>query len=244
MTTTSHLGPFANCMKIVVGGEKKITFPPIQKAMRKLILNMQVSLDGYIEGPNGDMSWIKTDDVEQWDDLFDMLENVDLLLLGRVMFPEYRDYWKNALTDPKASANEVRYAQFAAKTPHIVFSNRMQNPDWSNSTVVRGHLNTEIKKLKSQSGKDIQVVGGARLAASVIEGGLVDEYRFTVNPSLLGGGKSLFQQQHSRHSLELISTKTLSSGRLIVRFHEKLLVPKSFHRVGSSNPIGSQHHDH
>lgn len=207
--------------------------------MRKLILNMQISVDGFIEGPQGDMSWIKTDDLDQWDDLFDMLENVDLLILGRVMFSEYRDYWKNALTDPKASASEVRYARYAAKTPHVVVSTRMQNADWSNTTIVRDHLNTEIKKLKSQPGKDILVVGGARLAASVIEGGLVDEYRFTVNPSILGGGKSLFQQQHSRHNLELISTKTLGSGRLIVRFNEKLLVPKSFHRVSSSNPIGS-----
>ena len=211
--------------------------------MRKLILKMQVSLDGFIESAKGDMSWMNTDDPDQWDDLFDVLENVDLLLLGRVMFPEYRDYWKNALTDPKASVNEVRYAQYAAKTPHIVFSSRMQNADWSNSTVIRGHVVGEIKKLKSLPGKDIQVVGGAGLAATVIEGGLVDEYRLTVNPTILGGGKSFFQQQHSRHSLELISAKTLDSGRLIVRFKEKLLVPKAFHRVSGGSPVGSQHHD-
>jgi dihydrofolate reductase len=120
----------------------------------------------------------------------------------------------------------------------------MHNPDWSNTTVVRGHVNTEIKKLKSQAGKDILIVGGARLASSVIEGGLVDEYRLTVNPCILGGGKSLFQQQHSRHNLELISTKTLDSGRLIIHFREKLLVPKSLHGISSGNPIGSQHNDH
>jgi dihydrofolate reductase len=211
--------------------------------MRKLILKMQVSLDGFIEGAQGDMSWLNTDDPDQWDDLFDMLENVDLLLLGRVMFPEYRDYWKNALTDPKASANEVRYAQYAAKTPHIVFSSRMQNPDWSNSTVVRGHVVGEIKKLKLLPGKDIQVVGGAGLAATVIEGGLVDEYRLIVNPTILGGGKSFFQQQHGRRNLELISVKTLDSGRLILRFKERLLVPKALHRVSSGSPVGSQHHD-
>src|SRR5689334_19531297 len=116
--------------------------------MRRLILAMQISFDGFVEGPHGDLSWIKTDDEKQWEDTFEMLQTVDLLILGRVMYPGYRDYWKNALHDPKASANEVRYANFAASTPHIVFSTRMHNPDWSNTSVIRGNVVEEIKKLK------------------------------------------------------------------------------------------------
>jgi dihydrofolate reductase len=186
--------------------------------MRKLILSMQISLDGFIEGPHGDMSWIKTDDEEQWEDTFEMLQSVDLLILGRVMFSDYRDYWKNALNNPNASANDARYARYAADTPHIVFSSRMHNPDWSNTSVVRGNVIEEIKKLKAKPGKDIYVVGGARLAATVIEGGLVDEYRLTINPSIIANGKSFFQQQHSRRNLELISSKSVKAGRLIVRY--------------------------
>lgn len=186
--------------------------------MRKLILSMQMSLDGFVEGPHGDMSWVKKDDQEQWEDTFDMLQSVDVLVLGRVMYPAYRDYWKHALVDPDASAEEVRYARFAAETPHLVFSNRMQNPDWSNTTVIRGHVLEEIKKLKSQTGKDIYLVGGARLAATAVEGGAVDEYRLTVNPCILGNGKSFFQLQHIRRNLEHLSSKTLRSGRLIVRY--------------------------
>jgi dihydrofolate reductase len=211
--------------------------------MRKLILSIQMSLDGFIEGPQGDISWIKTNDDDEWEDYFDMLQSVDLLVLGRVTFPDYRDHWKNALTSVQASANEVQYAQYAANTPHIVFSSRMHNPDWSNTTVIKGNVIGEIKRLKAQPGKDIQVVGGARLAATVIEGGLVDEYRFVINPVILGNGKSLFQEQHGKHNLDLVSSKALQSGRLIVRFARKLLVPKSVHGIASSHTITPPHHN-
>ena len=91
--------------------------------MRKLILAMQMSIDGFIEGPNGDMSFLETDTTDLWGDLFGMLPDIDLLLLGRVMYPGYSGYWKDCLTNPgKHSAEEVKYAQWADKTQHVVFS--------------------------------------------------------------------------------------------------------------------------
>jgi dihydrofolate reductase len=85
--------------------------------MRKLILSMQVSLDGYVEGPKGDMSWMQTDDDESWKNLFEeLVNNVDLCLLGAGMWVEYRDYWKKALAEPaNFSQHEVAYAKFAEK---------------------------------------------------------------------------------------------------------------------------------
>src|ERR1700712_417296 len=145
--------------------------------MRKLILSMQVSLDGFIEGENGDVSWIKHDDDEQWESLFEMLDSVDLFLLGRVMYPDYRDYWINALTDPKASKNELEYARLADKTQHIVFSNTIKDSGWHNTEIVSGSAVEEVRKLKEQPGKSIEVVGGAMLATALIDAGLVDEYR-------------------------------------------------------------------
>jgi dihydrofolate reductase len=186
--------------------------------MRKLILSMQVSLDGFIEGPNGDMSWLHKDDKEQWQDLFEMLQSVDLFLLGRVMFPDYRNYWKQALTNPQASPNEVAYAQLAEKTKHIVFSATMDEPAWENTQIINGDVAEEIAKLKKQPGKDIQVVGGARLAATVIEAGLVDKYRLIINPVIIGSGKSFFRDQRSKHLLELTGTKLLASGVMIARY--------------------------
>jgi dihydrofolate reductase len=189
--------------------------------MRKLILSMQVSLDGFIEGPNGDMSWLIKDDEELWLDLFEMLGSVDLLLLGRVMFPEYRNYWKQVLTKPGSPSNEVAYAQLAEKTNHIVFSNTMKDPEWTNTKIINGRVSEEVAKLKNQTGKDIQVVGGAKLAATVIEAGLVDEYRLRINPVIVGSGKSFFKDQNTKRFLELISTKKLKSGIVIARYKVK-----------------------
>ena len=182
---------------------------------------MQISLDGYVEGPNGDMSWMQMDDEEQWQEVFEMLQSVDLMLLGRGMFADYRNYWIQALTNPKASANEVAYARLAENTKHIVFSGTMTDPEWSNTEIMKGDVADMIGQIKKQPGKDIYVVGGARLAATVIEAGLVDEYRLTINPVIIGSGKSFFRDQHSKRVLEPIQTKVQKSGVILANFKAK-----------------------
>src|SRR5712671_1488632 len=126
--------------------------------MRKLILSMQISLDGFAEGENGDMSWMKTNDEEQWEDIFELLKTVDLFLLGRSMWPDYRDYWKLALTNKSASASERAYAELAEKTPHIIFSRTIQDSGWHNKLINHGPVAEEVKKLKLQPGKNIEIV--------------------------------------------------------------------------------------
>jgi len=182
---------------------------------------MQISLDGFVEGPGGDMSWLLKDDNDQWQDLFEMLQTVDLFLLGGGMFPDYRAFWKQALTNPQSSANQLAYAKLADKTKHIVFSRTMKDAGWANTQVVGGPLPDEIAKIKATPGKDIQVVGGAKFAAAIMDTGLVDEYRLRINPTILGGGKSIFRDQHWRYKLELIGAKTLKSGVVIARYRTK-----------------------
>jgi dihydrofolate reductase len=186
--------------------------------MRKLILSMQVSLDGYIEGGNGDMSWLQRDDPEQWKDLFEMLESVDLFLLGRVMYPDYRDYWILAPMNEKASSNEKKYAQMAEKTDHIVFSNTLKESGWDNTRIISSPVAEEVKKIKQVKGRDIQIIGGAKLAATLLNAGLVDEYRLTVNPVILAKGKSFFNQSTLHSRLELLQAKTLKSGVVILKY--------------------------
>ncbi|HEY5745608.1 MAG TPA: dihydrofolate reductase family protein [Chryseolinea sp.] len=189
--------------------------------MRKLILSMQISLDGFVEGPGGDMSWLLKDDGEQWQDLFEMLQTVDLFLLGGGMFPDYRAFWKQALSNPKSTPNQLAYAKLADKTKHIVFSNTIKDPEWANTQIVGGSVADEIAKIKAMPGKDIQVVGGGNLAATVLDAGLVDEFRLRINPTILGGGKSIFRDQHWRYALELMGAKTLNSGTVIARYRRK-----------------------
>jgi dihydrofolate reductase len=188
--------------------------------MRKLILCMQVTLDGYVEGPKGDMSWMQPDDDEAWDDLFGMLSNtVDLFLLGRGMWPEYRDYWKKALAEPdKFSVNELKYAQLAERTQHVVFSKTLKNSGWENTCVNHGNLAEEIKKIKAGKGKAIQIVGGADFAAALIDLGVVDEYRILLNPAIVGGGKSFFHQLKNRQNLQLTDVKKLSNQVLVLNY--------------------------
>lgn len=181
--------------------------------MRKIILGMQVSLDGYIEGPNGAMDWIAYNDNEQWQSLFNQLRSVDTFILGRVMYPDYENYWDSVLNNTSSgSKNEVEYAQFAKKTHHIVFSKTLEEVKWENTQIVKNDIKDEVLRLKQQSGKDIVVLGGAKLASSFIKHDLVDEYRLIVNPVILGGGKFLYQDLGKRTDIKLVKANPLKSG--------------------------------
>ena len=196
--------------------------------MRKLTLSMQMSLDGYIEGPAGEMDWFLPDD-ETWTEMFDFFKSIDTVLLGAGMYPGYADYWRRVLSDPQAQPNEVQYSKLAGKTEHIVFSKTLTkidpkapgdyNGEWKKNTrIVKGDVKTEVPKLKhSGSGKDIVLYGGASMASSFIELGLVDEYQLWVNQIILGGGKSLFQKV-TKHPLKLIGSKTHKSGVVLLRY--------------------------
>ena len=187
--------------------------------MRKIIAALQVSVDGFIEGPNGEMDWLMTTDEEMWKELFEMLDHIDTLILGRKMYPLYEQYWKSVLANPNdplpengsfASKDHVAYAAFADKTPHFVLSKTLDKVAWKNTQIIRQV--DEIKDLKNKRGKDIYAVGGATLISSLMNLGLIDELQLRVNPVILGGGKALFKDVKERHSLKLLSAKSLKSG--------------------------------
>jgi len=187
--------------------------------MRKIILAMQISLDGFVEGENGDVSFLNTDDHSLWEGVFKMIGNVDTCIMGRVMFPVYRDYWTGCLKPgTTATADEVKYATWADKTQHIVFSKTLKDPQWQNTKVVSGPVVDEVKKLKNSPGGDIYVVGGAMLARTILDAGLVDEYRFTIAPALIGKGKSLFDPLTRIHKLKPVKTEQLKSGSIVLNF--------------------------
>ncbi|MBB5396738.1 dihydrofolate reductase family protein [Mucilaginibacter sp. AK015] len=188
--------------------------------MRKLILSASISLDGYVEGPNGDMSWMQVDNDQEWDDLFESLNKVDLFILGSGMWTDYSSHWKKQLVDPGAPANEVKYAKIADKTPHIVFSKTLKDAGWDNTTINNGDLAAEVEKLKEQPGKDIMTFGGAKFVASLLDSGLVDEYRLAINPAILAGGKSSFNLLKKSQKLQLESVKQI--GQLVVLTYKQL----------------------
>lgn len=189
--------------------------------MRKLIASLQTSLDGFIEGPRGELDWAMEDDAETWAELFPMLESVDACVLGRVMYPDYERYWRAVLADPAgplpetgkaATENEIAYARWADRTPHFVLSRTLADVAWPTTRIVRDV--EAIRSLKRQPGKGIYAVGGATLVSGLLNEGLVDELRLLVNPLLLGDGKALFKDVKERHELKLVAARPLGRGKV------------------------------
>ncbi len=181
--------------------------------MRKIIAALVMSVDGFIEGPNGELDWVDT-----WEDPFDLLPQIDACILGRGMYPGYEQYWGAILANPGgalpftgkvASEGEIAYARFAERTPHIVLSRTLDNVAWKNTRIVRDV--EEIRRMKQQNGKDIHAVGGATLVCSLMNQRLIDELRLVVHPILLGGGKALFKEVKERHALRFLGAKPLKS---------------------------------
>ncbi|TMI27364.1 dihydrofolate reductase [Candidatus Bathyarchaeota archaeon] len=185
--------------------------------MRKIILAMQVTLDGFVAGPKGELDWL-ADDEEQGKDLFRMLRSADTFLLGRAMYPGYAKYWRSVLANPAAKKGELKFARIAEKTPHIVFSRTMKKADWKNTRIERRGASEAIRRLKQRAGKNMVVWGGARFASSLIGLGLVDEYRLLVNPVILGKGKPLFRSMNERRRIKLVDAKKFRSGIVLLRY--------------------------
>ena len=188
--------------------------------MRKIIAALQTSVDGFIEGPNGEVDW-----VESWENPFDLLPQIDTCILGRGMYAGYEQYWRAVLANPKgilpftgkvATEGEIAYSHFADQTPHIVLSKTLDKVAWKTTRIVRDL--EEIRSLKQQPGKDMYAVGGATLVSSLMNLGLIDELRLIVHPLLLGGGKALFRDVKERHPLKLLRTEPLTSGNVSLTY--------------------------
>jgi len=184
--------------------------------MRKLISGMQISVDGKIGGPDGYADWIG-----EWSDHYDIMPQVDTCLLGAGMYPGYEQYWTAIHTHPTEptpmtgklpTPAEIEYARFTARTPHYVLSTTLSAVLWPQTSIVR--TLAAVTALKQQSGKDIYLVGGARIVASLLDAGLVDELRLAVHPLIVGQGLALFGAAEQRRALELRDVKQLESGRV------------------------------
>ena len=182
---------------------------------RKLILSMQITLNGYVSDLNDEADWLISND-EEWEDHFIDINSADTFLLGRKMYPLYSKYWQSVLHNPD-KPNELKFAKLADKTQHIVFTRGDFKPDWEN-TRVANDLPAEVERLKKENGKNIIAWGGANFASNLIDLGLVDEYRLELNPTLLTNGKSLFNHLDQRKKLKLIASKPLKSGLVVLRY--------------------------
>ncbi len=176
--------------------------------MRKVFWQMMVSLDGFMEGPNRELDWhVVDEDFARY--VADMLSSIDAILLGRVTYQLFADYWPSS-TDPEARMmNEL---------PKIVFSRTLQKVEWKNSRLVKENIAEEIARLKRQPGKDLAIFGSADLASTFMRLGLIDEYRIFVNPVVLGSATPMFKDIKDKAALKLLKTKMLRSGVVILYY--------------------------
>src|SRR2546423_10256633 len=183
--------------------------------MRKIILMMSVSLDGFIEGPNREIDWHLVDD-ELHRHFNEQLAAMGAVLEGRVTHELMAGFWPTADADPSSTGPMVEFARIWRDMPKLVFSRTLERADW-NTTVVRELVPEEIMELKAQPGGDL-VVGGADLAAAFIRHDLIDEYRLYVHPVGIGQGKPLFQPSDTRINLRLAETRTFGNGAVLLRY--------------------------
>src|SRR5438874_10925942 len=179
--------------------------------MRKVIVTMWVTLDGFIAGPNDDMSWVRVDDaMGTYED--NLVSSADTLLLGRVTYQSFAGSWPYVPDNPHASEGEKEYARKLNAMRKIVFSKTLPTVEWNNSSLMKEVLPEAITKLKQEPGREMLIYGSASIVRTLTNHGLIDEYQLLVHPVVLGSGKPLFQDIRDRRKLQLVKTKTFSSG--------------------------------
>src|SRR5258706_1454946 len=185
--------------------------------MRKLKLKVQMSVDGYVAGPNGEMDWMTwnlDDKLLQY--INSLTDTSDTILLGRKMTDGFVTYWTNVLTTPESP--EYSFAKKMVDTKKVVFTRTLVKSTWANTVLAKGNLTDEIAKLKQQDGKDIVVYGGAGFVSSLIKEGLIDEYHLFVNPAAIGNGMTIFKSLDKTQKLSLLKATPYDCGITVMHY--------------------------
>jgi dihydrofolate reductase len=186
--------------------------------MRKIKLQMQITLDGFVCGPNGEMDWMVWD----WDEVVknyvtELTNSADTFLMGRATGEGMAVYWPTVASNPESCEEDKWMAQQLNELPKVVFSKTITHIDWWNVRVAPD-IEEEVKELKREPGKDILLYGGAGVVSSFIDQNLVDEYHLFVNPVLIGKGKAIFSAVQKDFRLKLIGTTESATGIVILTY--------------------------
>ena len=182
--------------------------------MRKLILSINVSLDGFADHT------VAIADDELHDYYRKELEHTSIALFGRVTYQLMERYWPHAHEDPAATKADRAFAERFNAIPKIVFSKTLQRAEWNNTSLNKGDMVEEVRRLKAQPGKPLSI-GGISTAQALMRHGLVDEYFLAVHPIVVTSGRRLFEKIGEPKNLELIDTRTFRSGVVVLHYKVK-----------------------
>lgn len=185
--------------------------------MKKLKLQVQMTVDGYIAGPNGEMDWITFN----WDDALkeyvtELTESMDQIVLGRKLAQGFIPHWASVAQNPDHEEHlaGVKFTE----TPKVVFSKTLTASEWDNTVLATGDLVAEITRLKNQEGPDIIAYGGATFVSNLIKHNLIDEYHLFVNPAAIGHGLPIFQGLEDKQNMKLVKAIPFACGIVLLNY--------------------------
>ena len=182
--------------------------------MRDVILNLATTLDGFIEGPKGELDWLVRDETLDFGDILnDILSDKDIIFYGRVSY----DKWGNFQPDKNASQKIKDAYKLLHSKQKYVFSKTKRDND-TDAVFIHSDIKESVLEIKKQSGKNIWLYGGGKLTTTFLNLDLIDEYRLAVHPVILGKGRPLFQNIEDRHKLKLVDAKGYSSGVTLLTY--------------------------
>ena len=189
--------------------------------MRKLKLQVQMSIDGYIAGANGEMDWM----IFNWDDALnnyvkELTEPVDCIVLGRKLAEGFIPYWAAIAANPEDP--EYQAGKKFTDTPKVVFTKTLCKPEWDNTILAYADLIDEINDIKKQDGGDIIAYGGATFVSSLIKKGLIDEFHLFINPTATGIGMPIFKELEGKLDLKLIKSTAFECGIVVLHYEPKV----------------------
>jgi dihydrofolate reductase len=181
--------------------------------MRRVTVFNLMTLDGYIAGQGGDISWHNVD--EEFQELANAASNSgNTLLFGRVTYELMASFWPT----PEAIRTDPIVAAGMNKSEKIVFSRTLQKADWNNTRLVKDDMLAEVRRLKQQSGKDLTILGSGSIVSQLAQEGLIDEYQVLLNPVVIGKGKTMFDGMREKLTLKLVKTRIFKNGNILLSY--------------------------
>jgi len=185
--------------------------------MRRLVLFMHISLDGFVAGPNEEMDWIHVDD-EMFEYAGKQTDMADAALYGRVTYQMMESYWPTAADQPNATKHDIQHSKWYNNVTKIVVSKTLSQNNLVNTKIISGSIADEIKKIKQQPGKNIIMFGSPSVVHVLMHDNLIDDYWLFINPLLLRTGIPLFKNIKDRINLKLLENKVFDSGVIVLHY--------------------------